>query len=239
MKPCKDKWGASFFTSGQILQHGDPEVNGWSKPFYVVEEEEDSHPRITTYASTKDVYLTEKKIHRYCRISRFRGVLYHLMGMGTFTTRKSKDRLNEISSDLPVNISYTPPCLMWNTLWGLLKRNKISKCYSTIPTIVKALKLNENKKNDQSKTIFKKVMDDFIDMHNIFESIKKDMDRRYFPSLRAIALKLLHRHGFELSIAIPIARTPCKVERFEYDYSVFWDRLRENEEGTLNTFFGF
>lgn len=238
-KPRSDQQGNAFFTSGQILTHGNPEDNGWDDAYYVIEEEEEAHPRVATYLTCRDYTMVEKKIHRYCRISRFRGILYHLMGMGTFSTRKSKERLSDISTELPTNISYTPPCLMWDTLWTLLKKNKIPKCYSAIPTIIKSLKLGIVKKNDKAPNIFKRVMDDFIEMHNIFESIKKDMGRMYFPNLRSMALKLLKRHGFETLISIPLARTPCKVDRVEFDYGVFWDKLREKEIENVDDFFGF
>jgi hypothetical protein len=238
-KPYKDHKGLSYFKSGQLLAYGNPESLGFTEDYYVVEEEEEAHPRVFTYSAGKDIEFEAKKIHRYCRISRFRGVLYHLMGMGRFSTRKSKERLSEISHELPVNISYTPPCLIWDVLWGVLKRNKISKCYSAIPTILHELKLGTVEKKDSTQRIFRTVMDDFIAMHHIFESIKSKMDRQYFPSLRSIALLLLHRHGFKSPISIPIARTPSKVERIEFDYAVFWDELREKEMMETDEFFGF
>jgi hypothetical protein len=237
----RDHTGKAVFSSGQVQVYGLPENNGWSDEYLVVEEEADTHPLVNTFKTSKDYELVkEREIHRYCRISRFRGVLYHLMGMGKFSTRKSKERLNEISMELPPNITYTPPCLIWNTFWKLLKENKIKKCYTSIPTIINCLKLGDKtKRNNNVNIIYKNVMEDFINMHNIFESVKDEMKRSYFPSLRSIALMLLHRHGYELPIKIPIARTLSKIERIEFDYQIFWDKLHENETNDTNDFFGF
>lgn len=236
-----DHTGKAIFTSSQICDYGLPEFNGWDESYLVVEEEADAHPFTITFSSSKDCNLfKEREIHRYCRVSRFRGVLYHLMGMGKFSTRKSKDRLDDISSELPPNIFYTPPCLIWDTFWTLLKQNKIKKCYSTIPTIINCLKLgNKTEKNPKVNRIFQNVMEDFISMHNVFESVKLEMKRTYFPSLRSLALMLLKRHGYDLPINIPIARTPSKIERLQNDYEILLNKIYENDLFETNKFFGF
>jgi len=236
-----DHGGTAIFSSGQLKDYGLPENNGWSEQYLVVEEEVDSHPMEYTYKSLKDYDLVkEREIHRYCRISRFRGVLHHLMGMGKFSTRKSKERLDEISWELPPNVSYTPPCLLWNTFWKVLKDSKIKKCYNAIPTIINCLKLGEKTtRSVKVNTVYQKVMEDFRNMHNIFEAIKHEMKRSYFPSLRSIALMLLNRHGYVLPIKIPIARTLAKIERIEFDYQMFFSKLHEKEVSDTNDFFGF
>jgi|APGre2960657404_1045060.scaffolds.fasta_scaffold01276_7 hypothetical protein len=231
--------GYAVFTSGQIADYGPPEESGYLDKYLVVEEEEDAHPRISTFKVSKEyAFVKPREIHRYCRTTRFRNILKHMMGLGGFSTKKSIDILDEIAHELPINISYTPPCMIWNAIWEVLKTNKFSKYYSRIPTIIKHLNLTEYKSKN-SVMVFLKVMDDFKEMDRIFNIVKDTMSRAYFPSLRFIALKLLDRHQFTLPIAIPYARTAVKVDRLEHDYDVFWNKLRELEAEGLKDFFEF
>lgn len=235
MQPYKFENQQAVFTSQQINNYGLPEDNGWDYPYIVIEEEADSHPLTSSYESISNIRF--KPVHRYCRISRFKIVLQQLMGDFGFSTKKSRDILSDVSFELPANISYTPPCLIWDTLWHVLKSNKISKYYNRIPAIIKRLNLAKYVKNN--RTIFMKVMDDFKDLDRVFNTVKTKMKRNYFPSLRFIALKLLCRHGYSLPINIPFARTPAKVKRLEEDYDILWDKVGETESEFLDDFFGF
>jgi transposase len=180
--------------------------------------------------------LKRKEIHRYCRISRFKIVLNQLMGDFGFSTRKSRDILLEVSHELPGNISYMPPCLMWDTIWKVLKTNKISNYYNRIPAILKRLKLSSPTNN---RCIYNYVVEDFKMLDRVFKIVKRDMKRSYFPSLRFIALKLLQRHGYQLPINIPFARTPAKIKRLEEDYETLWNKVSEMEMELLEEFFNF
>jgi len=234
-----DEFGVGYFKLASVQEFGRPEEWGWLGAYNVIAEEEDSHPRICTFKSSEAYhFIKPREVHHYCRISRFRSVLKHMMGLGGFSTRKSLDTLDEIAFELPINIKYTPPCLIWDAIWKLLKTNNISKYYSRIPTIIKKLKLGEFKSNN-CVGVFIKVMDDFKDMDRVFEQVKESMDRKYFPSLRFIALKLLKRHNFDMPIAVPYARTSIKVDRLESDYDIFWNKLRELESEELKDFFEF
>jgi hypothetical protein len=240
-KPKRMHMGKAIFTSYQIGQYGLPEENGWLDEYLVVEDEEDSHPRISTFLTARDYDLIpQKEPHRYCRISRFKGVLNHLMGLGGLTTRKSLDVLADIVEDLPVNIRYTPACLIWETIWKVLRRNKLAKYYSRIPTIIKTLNLADNcTKTGNQIGIFIKVMDDFRELNSVFNEVKKQMSRQYFPNLRFIALMLLKRHGYESPIKIPYARTNLKIDRLHHDYELLWNTLRKQEDESINDFFDF
>ena len=239
-KPYRiDNEGVAVFTSGQINDNGYPEDSGWTDKYLVAEEEEDSHPRVFTFKTSSEYILTRpREVHRYCRLSRFKSILKHMMGLGGFSTKKSINILDEISHDLPINISYTPPCLLWNTIWKILKSGKHSKYYSRIPTIIKNLNLSEYKTNNTVITFYR-VIEDFKEMDRVFNIVKQSMDRSYFPSLRFIALKLLDRYDYVLPITIPYARTTVKVERLERDYDTFWNKLRELELEGLEHFFEF
>jgi hypothetical protein len=239
-KPYRiDNEGNALFTSRQINEYGYPEDAGWIGKYLVAEEEAEAHPQVATFKTLEEYEITKPRdVHRYCRLSRFKSILKHMMGLGGFSTKKSINFLDEIAHDLPSNILYTPPCLLWNTIRKVLKSSKLAKYYSRIPTIIKNLNLSEYK-TINTWTTFHRIIEDFKEMDNVFNIVKQEMDRSYFPSLRFIALKLLDRHGYILPISIPYARTSVKVERLERDFDTFWNKLRELESEALDHFFEF
>jgi len=240
MQPTyRDHTGRAIFSSSQVQKYGLPENNGWSETYLVAEEEADTHPLTTTFKTAKEyAFVKQREIHRYCRVSRFRSILRHIMGNGSLSTKKSMNFLDDIVHDLPILIKYTPPCLLWDEIRKTLKRNDGVKYYSRIPTIIKKLEL-ANFDKSKNVHIFLRVMEDFREMDRIFELVKDDMQRTYFPSLRFTALRLLDRHGYTIPIAIPYARTSPRVDRLLKDYDIFWDKLRELENEGLIDFFNF
>jgi hypothetical protein len=84
------------------------------------------------------------------------------------------------------------------------------KYYNRIPLIV--WKLGFGKGIIWDSTKYKDIVQDFKDMNFVFCTTGKrtKWNRRYFPNLRFIALKLMEKHGAVFSFKIPFIRTKRK-----------------------------
>lgn len=232
--------GRAIFTSSQ-MEWGYPEDFGWDKEYEVIEQEHSAHPLGLDYAD--EIQLERRRpIHRYCRIDRFKTVLAQLMGYTGFNIPKKELRYkslklpSKIKDILPRNIKYTPKSQMWEAIRGALKENNYHIYYNRIPAILAGLSMIDYR-NGRNTGKFAKIMTDFERMHKVFYEIRTDLKRKYFPSLRYVALRLMEKHGVEMPIEIPLTRTNQKRIELAEIYDLIWNYIITQESLEILRFF--
>lgn len=213
-----DPDGRPIFTSEQVAW-ADPEQFGFHD-YYVVEEEETSHPFALNYAD--EVLLPKKRpVHKYIRKERFKFILGQLMGC-------SGNVPPEVLQVMDLErLRQLPPDQVWDAVRTTLKTHKWRIFYNRIPAILSGLGLLDFRFSDTGK--FQDILHDFSKMDEIFESLKTQLNRSYFPNLRFTAIKLMKRHGIEPPYPIPLARTQRKLEGLEEMYNVIWQAIEQKK----------
>jgi len=212
-----DSQGVAVFTSEQI-HWADPKTFGFKEDYYVVEEEETSHPWALNYSD--EILLPRKRpVHRYSRFERFKSILGQLMGC---SGNVPKEVLQAFQG---LGLERLPKDQLWDTVRANLKAHRWRMYYNRIPAILSGLGLNEFKFANDCK--FRDILHDFELMDNIFKHLKKHLGRTYFPNLRFVAIKLMQRHGLEPCIPIPLARTQRKLQALEDVYETIWKHIDE------------
>jgi hypothetical protein len=107
------------------------------------------------------------------------------------------------------------PGLVWNSVRGILKKNKGRIYYNRIPTILGMLGYEKKVQFGDSNELVRVIVNDFRILSSRFDKKKKSMGRVYFPSLRFVACKLLEMYKVEFEYKIPFARTPRKLKGME------------------------
>jgi hypothetical protein len=206
MKPLKiDPDGVPVFSNLQIDDYGLPELWGYNQ--YRVSESLELN-FVTDYKIEQEYFF--RKIHRYSRIARFKVCLLNLLGeRGTIPPHV-----------LSMVKNYLKPNSMdkWNDTRKLLKHFKQRKYYDQIPTILKQLSYGRCFKALTSEQ-FEKLFNDFRFLSEKFDRMKSDYQRKYFPSIRFIVLKLLDFHGVKPNYPIPLVRTSRKMKSLEKVWS--------------------
>jgi len=197
MKPFRvDDDGIPLFTNLQIDDYGLPEHWGY-EIYRVVESRQGNF--VSDYKLEQERYF--RKIHRYCRLSRFKTCLLNLLGergkIPAHVMMMVKTYLKPNSAD------------KWNDCRRILKQFKQRKYYDNIPMILKQLNYGRLFKAITSEQL-ENIVNDFKCLSSRFEETKTN--RRYFPNIRYIVLKLLGQHGIEQNYPIPLARTTRKLK---------------------------
>tara|TARA_R110000868_G_scaffold161183_3_gene391181 strand:+ start:4009 stop:4653 length:645 start_codon:yes stop_codon:yes gene_type:complete len=206
MKPIKlDDDGTPMFTNIQIDDYGLPEHWGY-ETYRVIESREANF--VTDYKMEQERYF--RKIHRYCRLSRFKTCLLNLLG----------ERGKIPPSVMMMIRVYLKPDSKdkWNDARRILKLYKQRRYYDNIPIILKQLNYGRLFKAITSEQL-ENIVNDFKCLSSRFEETKTT--RRYFPNIRFIVLKLLEQHGIEQNYPIPLARTSRKLKSLNQ----LWDSL--------------
>ena len=214
-----DAQGMAIFTSEQI-HWADPGIFGFHDDYLVVEEEETTHPLALNYAD--EVNLPRRRpVHKYHRHERFRFILGQLMGCSGHVP---KQVLKAMDADA---LARLPADQVWDAVRSILKTHNWRIYYNRIPAILAGLGLSRFKFSETSK--FQDILHDFDLMDKIFDSIKSQLGRTYFPNLRFIAVKLMRRHGLQPIIPIPLARTLRKMQGLEQVYTTIWQAIEEKQ----------
>lgn len=202
MKPNKiDFDGVPVFTTRDIDDYGFPELYGYE--IYRVVESRDLN-------IGSDFVLEQqrdwKPIHRYSRLARFKATLLNILGergkLPTHVLLMIKTYLKPDAQD------------KWNAVRALLKHFKMRRYYDQIPTILKTV-LNVRcfapLNSEQIQSLYR----DFQALSDRFERNKQKHQRKYFPNIRFIVLKLLELHGIDPILKIPKARTNRKLKSLD------------------------
>lgn len=189
------------FTSQQIDIYGTPDLFGFEE-YEVVELAEESSPMVTDWNFEKD-RERPRPIHRYDRVERFEFIMAQLLG---------------IRGDVPMYVmapmeyANKDPDLVWNSIRNILKHYKQRKFYNRIPQIIFRLGLGSVFTWDRSSETYNAIINDFKKLHHTFEYCQKRQkwNRKYFPNMRFIAIKLLERYGAVCNFKIDFIRTKRK-----------------------------
>lgn len=207
MKPIRlDPDQVPVFTSDQIDDYGLPEE--WGFETYRIVENRDTMTFTTDFKLEQTYY--KRPIHRYCRKKRFLSTLYQLLG----------DKGKVPPHVIAVIQTYWKPGDNWNQIRKMLKHYKLSMYYNRIPYIVQQLS-QQNSVNKISADQYRDIIADFDRFCFWFDQNKEHLDRRYFPNMRFIALKLIHGHGVTFNYPIPLARTRRKLKQLEHIWNLF------------------
>lgn len=195
------KWspeGLPVFTTDQ-LEWALPEDYGWAR-YLVIEG-----PPVYEASFFQELCTAEqiRLIHRYCRRERFKFTLSHLMAHAGRIPVKVVDTLIE---EGPNFANLTLPA-RWESCRRILKQHKLRLYYNRIPCFLADLGLLGP---PPSPAVAAHIMSDFdaINMLWPFAGSQLRGGRKYFPSLRYIATRLMQAYGVSHAHAIPLARTP-------------------------------
>lgn len=210
MKPIRYENDLPVFTTFQLEEYGLPEH--WGYEHYEVIENRDTVTMTTDYKLEQQYF--KRPIHRYCRKQRFKTTLGQLCGdtgkvplmwvaiVGTYLKTDQPD--------------------LWNQARKILKHYKQRLYYNRIPFILQQItKTNSSKKIHADQ--YRAIMADFERFCFLYEQHKHFMNRKYFPNMRFIALKLLAHHGVTFNYEIPVARNKQKRKELEE----IWDWFME------------
>lgn len=192
-----------LFTTSQIDDYGLPLFWGYDR--YLVVETRDDTKYVTDFKMEQEMY--RRPIHRYNRRERFYHTLTYLLG----------DRGKVPPTVLLICNIYAEPT--WEGVRKVLKEYKWRVYYNRIPFILQHMvgKQMAQVKAEQ----YRAIMADFDWFHAWFEQNKFLMDRKYFPNMKFIALKLMDRHGIVTTHPIPGARTKRKTKELEEIWDLF------------------
>jgi len=159
--------------------------------------------------------LWEKKVHRYCRLERFRGVLGELIGM---RGKVSLEVIEECEWLLEFDGGN-----VWDVVRGYLKQNGLRQYYNRIPQII--FRLGYKVLEGYSYEKYMWMMEDFKKMHERFDrEVKGEEGVVYFPNLRYICFRLMEKYGVRYTFHVPMVRTMRKRPRLDK----IWDRLNKD-----------
>lgn len=155
-----------------------------------------------------------KKKHRYSRKDRFRHTLYQLLGMsGEVPKRVVKIIKTELGPR-------SRKQKIWNDIRAILKKHKLRRYYNRIPSLIKSVcGLKPMLINSQKVT---SILDTFFLFDYNFNILfQRKWDRKYFPNLRFIALKLINDNQIEYPYHVPLIRTSRKKKYLELLFKEF------------------
>jgi len=216
----RDFLNIPVFTTEQIDLYGPPESNGFTEKYWVI----DSEPK---YLPPRKIehFVVEKPIHRYDRVERFQRCLKQLLGI-TGVIGKSLADIDSIMRDEVYNYQrqYMPQCMVWGFFRKILFKHKRSSFYNRIPAIAKGEGLHIQNPII-TKRLFNLITSDFEQMHDIFPRIRHKLNRKYFPSIRAVCLLLMERYKIPNVFHVPIAQTLSKAKDLRTHFELIWDEI--------------
>lgn len=189
--------GTPFFYTSQIDDYGLPELFGYSE--YMVVDDTTTH-FVLDYEMEQERRL--RPVHRYNRSERFNYILGQLMGY--------RGELDDDTLDTIISLAQEP--YTWESIRTSMKNQNLAKFYNRIPYVLRYLRKDRLVQITDKQT-YQKVVNDFKTIETAFNENKGYLGRKYFPSLRFIALKLLQRHG--AVVDIPLMRNKKTLEQMQ------------------------
>ena len=205
MEPIRYEDGVAVFTNEQIDIWGEPDQK--FQNYYVVDGQPDY---MTSYAAKDQSYL--KAIHRYDRVARFDKTLHTLLGECTFDMKVKIATMTEMLNIVKTYVK-DDSTNSYEETRKIFIHYGYKRFIPFIPTILimtrKPFPLKIDRKN-LSETI-QLVKEDFKMLERrFFREDGYKGERKYFPNLRYIAIKLLINRGVE-NVCMPLLRTKRKL----------------------------
>jgi len=170
---------------------------------YIVIE---SHEKelVMDYKDEIHLLLDGDNIHRYDRIERFTNTFFQLIGRSRIVIP------HEVISRIKRSLYREHPSYAYSDIKDILKYYGYKKYYNRIPCILRILKFPLRIRYTHNMII--DVQNNFKKINENFEHLKKELDVKYFPSIRYVALYLMEKHGFIFEYEIPKVRVK-KIEK--------------------------
>jgi len=197
MKPYKIENGIPYFYTSQIDDYGFPEYFGYER-YLVVNDNECRF--VTDWKMEQE--RRQRPIHRYNRVARFTFVLAQLLGLKGSIPFDEMKKIRELTTDCS-----------WTSIHKILKELKLRHLYNRIPQILKNLNAPPAIDFECTNGSFREMINDFRILQN--EWTKQKNNRKYFPSLRFIALKMLEERGAIIADDIQFMKTKKKQANLE------------------------
>ena len=197
MKPYKIENGVPYFYTSQIDDYGFPEYFGYER-YLVVNDNECCF--VTDWKMEQE--RRQRPIHRYNRVARFTFVLAQLLCLKGSIPFEEMNEIRKLATELS-----------WNSIHKVLKELKYRHLYNRIPQILKNMNAPSAIDFECSNGSFREMINDFRILQN--EWNKQNNDRKYFPSLRFIALKMLEERGAKIHPEIQFMKTKKKQINLE------------------------
>lgn len=182
----------AVFLKSVVDLYGLPEHYGYTS--YLVISDNES-PMVSDYHFSLE--RSCRPIHRYNRVERFSCILSQLLGLRGTIPDEVMDEVDE--------------CTTFNEIRNELKRCGYQRYYNSIPTIMKKLGLEPPISVVITNHLFNVMVNDFLKLQDVY--LSKSFSRKYFPSLRYIAIKILVCNGAVINMD-PI-RTRRKLKLLE------------------------
>jgi len=199
--------GTQVFTNLQIDLYGLPDYYGINN--YIIVENSSTGYYVPDYKMEQDYY--RRPIHRYSRKQRFENTVQELLGL--------KGSVPSYVIEI-IKIYVDPEKDLWNGVRKILKHFKLRIYYNRIPFIIYKC-FGKKSVVWPDKDFYKDVMDAYKRISYLFEQGKHNLNRKYFPNMRFIALKLMGALGGEFQYPIPLTRTQRKRKDLEFIWNTF------------------
>jgi hypothetical protein len=213
--------GIPVYSKYMIDLYGPPNLSA-----YIVID--DSIEYLPSYNDINNRIENMNHIHRYDRIQRFNTILLQIIGDSRITSKKGLKCLKRVSKNLPHDYDLKPLSDIYQMVRHIMRRNGLKIYYNRIATILHEFNITDVRPHC-SQYIVNNVIADFQKMHHKFNSLSDDMNRKYFPNLKYIALKLLFKYGFTNPFGLKLAKTPSRLQKLENDFKLIWDSIEEEE----------
>lgn len=192
MKAIRFENNVPVYLKSTIDIYGFPDYYGITDYLVVADTES---PMVSDYQFEQD--RRTRPIHRYCRVERFTYTLSQILGLRCV---------------VPDRVMYiVDQCFTFDDIRKVLKKNGFQKYYNSIPSIMIKLGLPPPIKIAMTNELFHLMVDEFKKIQALYDATL--FTRKYFPSLRYIAVKILLMNGAEVDI-VPI-RTKRKLKVLE------------------------
>lgn len=139
-----------------------------------------------------------RPIHRYNRLERFKNTLDQLLGC--------RGNISDNVMELMKNVKFN-----WEQIRKILKKEKLPRLYNQIPLICRKLGFGNCIEFEDFQKSYIGILKEFNRIHYKFNLMKGD-ERKYFPNLRFVALKLVQKWGGKFNLKIPFIRTRRKLK---------------------------
>jgi hypothetical protein len=208
-----------YYTSEQLALYGPPEH--WPNPqpwYHIIELRETASPLVLDWDTEQLAKTIIRPIHRYNRVARFKTTLAQISGITGSVPRELITTIATMTS-ITKHLNSTDPKRIWNNIRHILKTLKMQKYYNQIPFIIQQLYQDNTPKISAMK--FDDIMNQFKHINQAFHSTNQ---RKYFPNLRFMALKLLALNNITTTYTIPLLRTPRRIKALD----IIWQNLTVN-----------
>lgn len=198
--------GIPVFSLRDINLFGEPCLFGVEE-YLVIDDPTESCPFVLDYKGEQERRGALRPIHRYSQDKRFELLLKKFLG-GSCSRIKNEELFLTIALECDWDKD-----LIWNSVRSILKKNKWSRYYDYIPSILEKVGY-EFKIVCGNAFVVDEIMNDFKKLSHGFERNKIGV-RKYMINYRFIALKLMERHGVVFEYHVPKLQTIRKFKEFE------------------------